>query len=209
MRALLEVPRPRLTKSSSSIYPRGTSQAMFSANSQIYVLYLTYDQSYCLLAAISHATRLRYRPDTDLRLDGTVYLGKDLVHDEVEAYSWFNIVLWGIVSHECGHILQYSQHQPIPKKGGEQLRRELEADFLAGYYLGIRWRETKFDTRAFRDSISQKGDESGGTEQTHGTREQRVRAVEHGIRFGLNGIKSSLDILDAASVEAKTQVTLE
>jgi hypothetical protein len=142
-------------------------------------------------------------------LDGTVYLGKDLVLGEIEAYSWFNVDLWGIMAHECGHVVQFSGGQSFSIKGGELLRRELEADFFAGYYLGTKWRETPFDTRAFRDSISQKGDVTGGTDQTHGTREQRVRAIEGGIRFGFDGIKSISEILDAASVEANNLVTLE
>jgi hypothetical protein len=146
---------------------------------------------------------------TEPGLHGTVYLGKDLVREEVEAYSWFNVDLWGIMAHECGHVVQFSGGQSFSIKGGELLRRELEADFLAGYYLGTKWRETPFDARAFRDSISQKGDVTGGTDQTHGTREQRVRAVEGGIRFGFNGIKSILEILGAATMEANNLVTWE
>lgn len=147
--------------------------------------------------------------DANTRLDGTIYLGKHLLLDEVDAYSTYNVAFWGIMSHECGHILQFSHNMSFSKMGDNVLYRELEADFLAGYYLGQKWRDTQFDTRAFRDSVSHKGDLAGRAAQTHGSREQRVHAVEQGIRFGLGGAKSITQILDVASAEAKNIVALE
>lgn len=105
--------------------------------------------------------------------DGTVYLGYNLLNDEIENKNRGLQAVTGIMAHEFGHVLQ------------EKLKcelvgpiRELHADFLAGFYMGIRKTHNSEEAISqFAESLFAKGDGELWDESHHGTPDQRVNAM--------------------------------
>jgi hypothetical protein len=153
---------------------------------------------------------LKYLGDTcDLKayaehtnLGDTVYVGSGLVDAEFSDSRWGDIALQGILAHECAHLVQFRS----PITAGRSI--ELEADFIAGYYLGVRWRKESFDMRSFLDSIAGKDNfENQATGRSHGTVSQRIKCIQLGFQSGfLDEFKSLQEVFKrsqiAASVEA-------
>ncbi|MGI9423324.1 MAG: hypothetical protein ACR2PA_09025 [Hyphomicrobiaceae bacterium] len=90
-------------------------------------------------------------------------------------------------AHEFGHIWMYKSGQLDTLLEGQSTvkRAELHADFLSGYYLGLRKRDNPQES--FR-SAGMKRWESGDTfirdQDHHGTPQQRLAAAEAGFRLG-------------------------
>lgn len=92
----------------------------------------------------------------------------------------------GVISHEMAHILQY-------EKGGldalPEFKKELQADFLAGYFLGYTHKielATDQDAETFFDLFYSMGDTLFFSSDHHGTPEQRKRCALQGFHHGKN-----------------------
>jgi len=123
---------------------------------------------------------------TDPRFYGTIYLGIRLLRDEFFSMDKGALAVVGIMAHEFAHILQWKyQSQLIGKY------RELHADFLAGYYLGVKNYIPYRDLRAFASSLFTKGDYNFWNPDHHGTPKERVDVMNIGYGLGKSGSEIS------------------
>ncbi len=140
-------------------------------------------------------------PDTFLgKQDGSVLFGIILAKLEMQA----NINSLGgglmiILAHEWAHIYQFKRRlkAPVPKM-------ELQADFMAGWYLTARiinqigfygtpaQQQGNLEILVASQSLFNKGDYQFNNPQHHGTPKQRYRAMELGMQLALEG-NSNLD----------------
>jgi hypothetical protein len=113
---------------------------------------------------------------------GTIYLGIRLLRDELYSMDKGNLAVVGIMAHEFAHILQWKyQSQLIGKL------RELHADFLAGYYIGVKKYIPYRDLCAFARSLFTKGDYNFWNPDHHGMPQERVAAMNMGYSLGKSG----------------------
>ena len=111
----------------------------------------------------------------------TVFVGKTLL----DAYNNGSLVkdgLWGLIAHELGHSLQCKLGISGSLQG---VQRELHADFLAGYYLGVKMHFSLTDIRQFAYELSNRGDFQFNDSQHHGTPEERVRFMLMGAALNV------------------------
>ena len=104
-------------------------------------------------------------------------------------YFFSNIVIQGILAHECWHIDQFRREK---KEIKITPHHELEADGMAGYALGLLKRDHDFDVRAVIRWLSVRTDHSDGS---HGTSEQRQNALSWGFEYGFTEGRQPLKIL--------------
>jgi len=97
---------------------------------------------------------------------GSVVLGLTMVTKE--AWDHGSIAVRGILAHELGHVLQYKLKPNLTNP-----QKELQADFLAGYYLGRMSYYTPESITPFANSLYSKGDYDYWNPGHHGTPEQR------------------------------------
>jgi len=127
---------------------------------------------------------------------GLVGFGATLFRNELFGYDETGTTVMSIVAHEFGHVLQasrgYLHNLPV-------LKCEINADFLAGYYLGKRkLRVTSVSLEIAQGLFARLGRLSDGNpNRTHGDTNERVNAVRAGFHAGFNE-RASLD----AAVEA-------
>ena len=115
------------------------------------------------------------------RPDGTVLLGLKLV-DELLKLPSPDAAIVAVCAHEFAHILSYSNgmiKQLMLDASASPFRSEQFADFMAGYFAGVRKKKNpQFPAVMFAQTTGLYG---GGT---HGTREQRGIAVQEGFKRG-------------------------
>ncbi len=107
---------------------------------------------------------------------GTVYLGRTLLATELWSMAKGSQAVAGIMAHEFAHVLQFESGT---KSSGKYL--ELQADYLAGYYLGKKSYLSPTNLRAFATSLYEKGDYNFWSPAHHGTPEERVKAMMAGF----------------------------
>lgn len=135
----------------------------------------------------------------DSRPDGTIMFGLGLLQQE---YQRWHDDLGGlrytygpvsILAHEYAHILQV-------KKGVKHvtLLSELEADFMAGWFLG---RETLLDpeieARDGMEAFYSRGDYEFNNPSHHGTPQQRLAAFMAGYATRRNPLRVAFDSAEA------------
>lgn len=115
------------------------------------------------------------------RTDGTVLFGLSLLQECLARPSNGDASIVAICAHEYGHILSYKNDMIgtlSPSGSGDQgvFRSEQFADYIAGYYAGVRKRENPaYPAVAFATTQRSFG---GGD---HGSGRQRGEAVEAGF----------------------------
>jgi hypothetical protein len=102
---------------------------------------------------------------------GSVAIGKTLLLDELVMSSGYSSIC-GIMAHEFAHILQYQQKSKLKGKFSE-----LQADYLAGWYLGRTKNLEKADLKSFAVSLFNKGDYDFYSQLHHGTPEERSKIM--------------------------------
>lgn len=118
---------------------------------------------------------------------GTVCFGQTLFKDLLDRYDDQGFAVMAVAAHEFGHIAQFRSgiDKQLLRNQSTVKRVELHADFLSGYFLGVRKRQ--------RPSISvweaghllyQIGDYEFHNPSHHGTPDQRVASAETGFRLG-------------------------
>ncbi|CAK0757023.1 hypothetical protein CCP3SC1AL1_2330002 [Gammaproteobacteria bacterium] len=122
-----------------------------------------------------------YLPSTN----GTVLLGRSLLHNELARSANGDMALTAICAHEFAHIAQYA-YQCRDRLLRDQTTHklvELHADFLAGYFLGNNKSSLKSDQLIEIGLAWQNlGDSNFTDPYHHGTQEERLHAVEAGFR---------------------------
>lgn len=116
---------------------------------------------------------------------GTVLFGRNLFEDLLRRYDDDGLSILAVAAHEFGHISQFKRN------AGSQLLRhqrtvkpiELHADYLAGYYLGVRKRVSRWiSVRDAGEHIYRIGDYEFNDPDHHGTPDERIAAAETGFR---------------------------
>ena len=116
--------------------------------------------------------------------DGTVLFGMGLLN---ALFSWENhpeIAVATVCAHEFGHIVQFKNGLIDRLQGSASTVRpaELHADFLAGYFAGMRkLARPSFPAVVFATTQSRFGDYEFGRPEHHGTADERATAVARGF----------------------------
>jgi hypothetical protein len=133
---------------------------------------------------------------------GTVAFGWQLFHQEFHGHDKSGMTVMAIVAHEFGHILQMERKYIAKIKVGRPLKSEINADYLAGYFLGTR--KLKNPSLRFEragDLLVRMGrTNDGNPNRTHGDARERLDASEAGFRVSYVERKS-LDHAISAGLE--------
>ena len=131
--------------------------------------------------------------NTDIpRTRGTVGFGWDLFRKEFYEHDNSGMSIMAILAHEFGHILQGNRGYLTAIRTGHPLKSEVNADFLAGYFLGMRKRQNaslrfqKAGELFNRLGIPGNGD----PHRSHGNSKERLDAAEAGFRVAYVDNKS-------------------
>ncbi len=121
----------------------------------------------------------------DLSRTGTVLFGRNLFN-ELQAADPSGVSVLGVAAHEFAHIWQFhSGHYKAIRGTGPTVKRlELNADFLAGYYLGLRKSAVpKASLWIFGEKLWGLGDMAVNDRDHHGTPAERTAAAEAGFKL--------------------------
>lgn len=140
-------------------------------------------------------------PDSKLSAsEGTVLFGREMLSTYLKNANG-DMFIMGICAHEFAHIVQFFSGFYERLSKGQQTKKllELHADFLSGYYIGLRKiNYTASELISLGRSWESIGDSSYTDPQHHGTPEERLQAVEQGYRFARErpefGIKAACEV---------------
>ena len=113
--------------------------------------------------------------------DGSVCFGVRLLHAEANT-QWWGAAIAGIAAHEWGHIKQLQRIRIDGANWGWVAKRELQADYLAGWYLRVKQMAgTPVVLDGLGQSLFNKGGYDFNNPDWHGTPQQRVGAMTRGF----------------------------
>lgn len=116
--------------------------------------------------------------------DGTVLLGRRFLRSLLARGADADVAVAAICAHEFAHIVQFKYRLLNPLlKGARTVKRvELHADFLAGYYAGIRkLQKPDYPAAAFAAGLSNLKPSTPAVLQ-HGNADERARAIAFGFK---------------------------
>lgn len=139
-----------------------------------------------------------------VRPDGTVVLGRALIQELYEkfdaprgGYQGNSVV--GVLAHEFAHIVFFKSGQPMPR--GK--RPELHADYMAGWYMGIRSLQApgRIDLVEIHRQMFDIGDTNFTSPDHHGTPRERANSFMVGVNlsYASRGRASLADAFRQAS----------
>jgi hypothetical protein len=178
-RAFITGNEPMIPKSGDADFDSALAQTLAKISEAFGTLpgFAYYDDSDSLNAYATDRSRLN-------RADGTVLMGINLLHRLRKSPDYPEVGVAAVCSHEFGHILQYRYGLFDKVDAGQSTikRSELQADYFAGYFAGLRKKErpiypagvaamTQFDF----------GDTSFANPSHHGTPDERAAAVVRGF----------------------------
>lgn len=116
--------------------------------------------------------------------DGTVLFGTNLLKKLLSGKDNPDVAVAAVCAHEFGHVVQFKLG--LDKKVGADQptvkRVELQADYLAGYYAGLRRRSNpNYPSAVFALTQFNHGDNRTTFEGHHGTPEERGQSVAKGF----------------------------
>lgn len=140
-------------------------------------------------------------PDSRLSAStGTVLFGREMMSTHINNANG-DMFIMGICAHEFAHIVQFFSGYYERLSKGQQTKKlvELHADFLSGYYIGLRKiNYASAELISLGRTWESIGDSSYTDPQHHGTPEERLQAVENGYRFARErpefGIKEACEV---------------
>jgi hypothetical protein len=130
-----------------------------------------------------------------VKMDGTVLMGLTLIQEIYDSFGdQGDSALIGILAHEWAHIYQFNDNK---LKAMPVTWRELQADFLAGWFLGLRMNEGLIlDMKSFSRTVWVLGDFGFTNPDHHGTPKQRTFAMLEGYAYAREvnkwGIKAAV-----------------
>jgi hypothetical protein len=133
------------------------------------------------------------------RDDGSVAFGKVLLSRLMKAPDKPELSVASVCSHEFGHILQFKRNLgPRLRGANEGVKRiELHADYLAGYFAGVRKLERpSYPAAYFAQTQANFGDTNYGNPGHHGTPDERGRAVVAGFKAAYEQRKNVSDAIE-------------
>ena len=143
------------------------------------------------------------------RPDGSVVFGRSLFREIMSRKENPEIGIVAVCAHEFGHILQYKKELHRTLVVNNKVKRlELHADFLAGYFAGMRKLEMpSFPAAVFAATQYGFGDNQYGNPEHHGTQRERGDAVVAGFDTAYR-LKLSLDDGVETGVRYVQQISL-
>lgn len=138
--------------------------------------------------------------------DGTVLFGQNLLRQILATKDNPDVAVAAVCAHEFAHILQFKHGlNQVVLAGQRTVKRiELQADYLAGYFAGVRKRERpSFPAAVFALTQFNLGDSNVNHESHHGTQEERGKAVSEGF-----AAYYSKNMTIAAVIEASTKYVM-
>lgn len=139
----------------------------------------------------------------DSNRDGSILFGRDLLFDVMAKEEGPETAFAAVLAHEYGHILQFKLgiNNVLEQKNKNVRGSELHADFLSGYFAGIRKLEKPdFKAAVFAMNSYNVGDYETSSKDHHGTPEERGRAVVMGFKSAYN---EKMPLMDAVIFGAK------
>lgn len=115
--------------------------------------------------------------------DGTVLFGRRFLRSVLGLGEHADVAAAAICAHEFGHIAQFKYNLLGPLLAGARTikRAELHADFLAGYYAGIRKRQKPgYPADAFAAGLSDLKPAAAAVRR-HGNAGERAEAITRGF----------------------------
>jgi hypothetical protein len=133
--------------------------------------------------------------------DGTILMGMGLLHKLRHMPEAPEVAVAAVCAHEFGHIIQF-RHGLIEKVNAGQpttKRCELQADYFAGYFAGLRkLARQSFPSAVVSMTIHGFGDTEFHNPSHHGTPEERGQAVLVGFEAASGG-KSLSDAIQEST----------
>jgi hypothetical protein len=127
------------------------------------------------------------------RDDGSVVFGKLMLANLMRSRDNPELGVAAVCAHEFGHILQYKLglQQQLIGPDGRVMKLELHADYLAGFFAGMRKKERPdLPAAVFAQTQYNFGDTQYNNPQHHGTSDQRGQAVVAGFEASYRQRKS-------------------
>jgi len=123
------------------------------------------------------------------RTDGTVMFGMRMLDKLMHTNEHPSIAVTAVCAHEFGHILQF-KHKLIELVNSGQptvKRSELQADYLAGFYAGIRKiQKPSYAAVVFAKTMNSFGDTAFNNPGHHGTPTERSDAIIAGFKLAFS-----------------------
>jgi hypothetical protein len=125
--------------------------------------------------------------------DGTVLFGQRLFRKLMANPVHPDVSVAAVCVHEFGHIVQFKLGIFEKIKGSQPTikRVELHADFLSGYFAGVRRKERpEFPASVVTATMGDLGDDLESLSSHHGTANERKAAVVHGFKVSFEENRS-------------------
>jgi hypothetical protein len=133
--------------------------------------------------------------------DGTVLFGKRYLKKLMSLKENPDVAVAAVCAHEFGHILQFKRKLERHLGEGQKVgkRVELQADYFAGFFAGIRkLQRPDFPAAAFALTQYNAGDDMINDPEHHGTHDERGAAVSQGFEAAYRQRLSLGDAVDAS-----------
>jgi hypothetical protein len=132
------------------------------------------------------------------RDDGTVLFGRRLLARCLKSREHPDVVVSSVCAHEFGHIAQYNYGLTKRLSSGQATvrRPELHADFLAGFFAGVRKLERpSFPAAVYATTQYAFGDYRTDNARHHGRPEERAAAIVKGFETAFRDRRSPREAL--------------
>ena len=139
--------------------------------------------------------------------DGTVLFGMNYFRRMRSLPEFPEVAIAGVCSHEYGHIVQfkYGLIERVNLGQKTKKRSELQADYFAGYFAGLRKRERpSYPAAVVATAQRSFGDAAYNNEQHHGTPLERGAAVVRGFEASFRENKKFYE-----AIQESTQYVLQ
>lgn len=117
-----------------------------------------------------------------------VFIGLRLLRDELWSMDKGSLAVAGIMAHEFTHIYQCAVGGTLTGS-----KMELQADYMAGWYMRHEKSVYGLDISGFARSVWEKGDYNFRDPQHHGTPSQRVAAMTAGFGNRTTSVSTAFD----------------
>lgn len=132
------------------------------------------------------------------RSDGTVLFGRRLLERCLKSREHPDVAVSAVCAHEFGHIAQYKYelNKRLSARQSSVKRNELHADFLAGYFAGVRKLDRPdFPAAVYATTQYAFGDDRVDSDRHHGRPEERAAAIVKGFETAFRERRSPADAL--------------
>lgn len=139
--------------------------------------------------------------------DGTVLFGQRLLVRLMSGADNPDLSVAAVCAHEFGHILQYKHRlDEIVGAGQPTVKRiELQADFFAGYFAGVRKLDRpSFPAAVFAQTQFNFGDNMVNNKGHHGTPDERAAAIVKGFETAFRDKKPVGEAIDVSTRYVQT-----